>query len=248
MKRNLLYGIICLFAAWGIAYGSDIQQSQQTDIYNYKSTFVLQEDFVSGTTGNGTIGTTGATVSGGTTGFLAPADINRPGVLNRSTGAASGTITFTTLMSSTVGGHNNGIDPALNFSTTLIQRLNNNDANTTFRAGMANSWTGNGPNNEIILEKLGADTNYFCATRVAAGAITRVDSGVAVTTNWSTLKIVKTAAGVQFYLDGVAICGLITSGLPTTYIGPGWQIVNSAAVAKTMDIDYGDLVVTGLTR
>ena len=223
-----------------LAYGSDFQQ-QQSPLYPYRSSIFIQEDFISGNNINGTVGQLGWIVNGGTTTLIASI-AGRPGLVRKDTSAVSGTIAQFTLYSSSLA-----VDPASSHSVTWVSRLNTNDANTTIRLGAGNALTVNPPGDGIYIEKLDADTNFFCITR-AGGVQTRTDSGVAVNTSFNTVSYTRNSSGVQFRINNANVCSLITTNIPTTFINPGMHIVNSAAANKNIDIDYFELVITGLTR
>jgi len=221
------------------AFGSDIQ-TRTSPLYPYQSSIALQDDFISGNNTNGTVGALGWIVNGGSTTLIASV-AGRPGLLRKDTTAASGTIAQFSMYSSA-----SAIDPGLPHILTWVFRLNTNDANTTIRIGMANALTSNPPADGIYIEKLDADTNIFCVTR-AGGVQTRTDSGVAVNTNFNTMVYTRNSSGVTFRVNGQNVC-THTTNIPTTFINPGLHIVNSAAASKTIDIDYFEIQVFGLSR
>lgn len=232
--RTLLY--FCFLG--GIATASDLQQ-QQNPLYPYRQSIFLQDDFITGALTSGAIGSLGWSASGT---VAVTAITGRPGALNLSTGAVSGTVARLSLIGST-----SPFIPTLNHAVLFALRLNNNDANTTVRVGVTDNWTLNPAANGIYLEKLDADTNWFCVQR-SASVQTRTDSGVAVTTNVDTFAYNRNSSGVQFSINNVAVCGLQTLNIPTTGVGSGFMIINSAAASKSLDVDYAQLIITGLTR
>ena len=239
MKMFLFLGLLIL--APYLAFASDIAQQQST-LYPFRTTIELQDEFTSGSTGNGTTGNLGfGTANGTTTGQASVA--NRIGIIRRDTSAVSGTIAVIFLNSTT----STAINPANVHRVVWVDRLNTNDANTTVRIGSINSVTVSPPAEGIFLEKLDADTNWFCVTR-AAGVQTRTDSTIAVTTNFAIFSYTANSSGVQFSIDNVNVCGLQTTNIPTVFINPATQIVNSAAASKTIDMDYFQLQIFGLGR
>ena len=219
-----------------LAFGSDMTPLP-SPLYPYRATMQLQDDFITGN-GSGAWGVLGWTSAGTLT--IQGSEANRPGILRIDTGAVSGTqarISFS---------NSGAIDPASNHSDLWTARLNTNDANTTLRIGQGNSVAASPPGNGIYFEKLDADTNWFCVTRAAA-VQTRNDSGVAVNTNFNTFFISRNSSGVAFYINGALVCSHSTN-IPTQFISPFAFIINSAAAAKTVDIDYFEVKVYNLVR
>ena len=124
----------------------------------------------------------------------------------------------------------------------FVARLNTNDALTLVRIGMISAQTNPAPSG-MYFEKLAADTNWYCVTRLASSE-TRVDTGVAVTTDFATFAASKTAAGAVFSLNGVAVCGgAIATTIPSLLM-PIVLINNGEAASKTIDIDYFEQRIT----
>lgn len=242
MKKTILYVVALILGLASPLLASDLTQPQST-LYPYRSTIAVQDDFISGVTTNGSIGDLGWGRSGGATTGQA-GETNRLGIFRMATSAVINTIASLFLNGSTVL----NVDPALPTSLVWAVRLNTNDANTTARIGLGNTFiTGNPPADGIYFEKLDADTNWFCVTRAAATE-TRTDSTVAVTTNFTTFSYTRNSSGVQFAIGNVNVCGLLTTNIPTVFSNPGLQIVNSAAADKTIDFDYFEMNISGLTR
>lgn len=235
--RAAVFVIVSSLASFAI--GSDIQ-IQDDVLYPYQTSVELQEEFVSAGTSTGNLGNYGFGLANGTTSSIA-SETNRPGILRRDTSAVSGTITTVTLFP-----HSSSVFAAnLPHRIVWVTRLNTNDANTTMRMGIGNSTVASPPGTGIYFEKADADTNWFCVTE--SGTRTRTDSGVAVDTNFKTFEYRRLSASVEFYINGALVC-TNTADLSTALSNPFTQIVNSAAASKTMDIDYFQLQLTGLTR
>ena len=220
------------------ASASSISTAPST-LYPYQSGFEMQDDFLSGTVGSGSMGTLGWTTAGTIT--VQSSEANRPGIYRVDTSAVSATQARLSLPTAV------SIDPALPHAVMWAVRLNTNDANTTLRIGTQNATNANPPAQGIFLEKLDADTNWFCVTR-AASVQTRTDSTIAITTNFVTVKYTRDSSGVQFSIDNVNVCSLMTTNIPTTFVVPEVFIINSAAAAKTVDIDYFETRVSGMVR
>lgn len=225
---------------WLLAFGSDIKTTPNGS-YAYRPMVIVQEDFLCGTTTTGNLGCNGYSFVNGTVAILA-GETGRPGLVRRGTIAVAGTIaSLLTNETQNVITYDNSMQ------ITWIARLNTNDANTTVRYGLINSHVANPPTSGIYIEKLDADTNWFCVTR-SGGVQTRTDSGIAVSTSFTTHEFVKNSSGVQFKIDNVNVCGVHTTNIPTGVTSIANHIVNSAAAAKTHDIDYSGVIIFGLTR
>lgn len=222
-----------------LAFGSDFS-TQRNPLYPYKSSIFLQDDFVSGNNTNGTIGVLGWIQNGGTTTLIA-SSANRPGIIRKNTTAA-----INTLAQLSMNSNSSTIDPALPHTVIWVVKNNQNDADVTTRIGEANSPITEPPTHGIYFEKLGADTNYFCVTR-AGGVETRTDTGIAFNTNFNTSFINRNSSGVMFYLNDALVC-THTTNIPTTFVNPFIYITNLAAVDKSMDADYFEFRLYGLTR
>lgn len=223
-----------------LAYGSDFQQQQST-IYPYRSLIELQDDYIGGNTTSGSIGTLGWSSSGTLTAAVS-STANRLGLVQIDTSAVSATqarINF---------GQNSVVfDPSNVHNLLWVLKLDVNDANTTFRFGASNPVQNNPPLNGIYIEKLDADTNWFCVTR-AGGVQTRTDSTIAVDTNYHTFTYTRNTSGVVFSYDNTSICGTHSTNIPSTFIDPVVFIINSAAASKTATIDYFQLRIYGIAR
>lgn len=223
-----------------LAFGSDLTTKQST-LYPYRSMIEQQDDFMGGNTTSGSIGVLGWS-SAGTLTAAVSSTANRLGLVQIDTTAVVATqarINF---------GQNSVVfDPSLPHSILWALKLDTNDANTTFRFGSSNPVQNNPPANGIYIEKLDADTNWFCVTR-SGGVQTRTDSTIAVDTNYHTFTYTRTSSGVVFSYDNTAICGTHTTNIPTTFIDPVVYIINSAAASKTATIDYFQQRIFGIVR
>lgn len=230
--------IVSLFASPVLA--SDLQQ-QQNPLYPYQSSIFLQDEFFGSDT-SVSIGSLGWSVNGGSTSNAA-ATSTRIGLLNRQTGAAI-VNAYLFLYSTT----SQAYSPAFATDMTWIFRPNTVDANTEYRLGGFSGIVSNPPADGIYIEKVAADTNWFCVAR-NANVQTRVDSGIAVTAStFYNLRHIRNSTGVQYQINGVSVCGTISTNLPTANISPDAMIASTAAANKTMDIDYFQVIWTGLVR
>ena len=199
---------------------------------------IREDDFIWGSSSSGLIGELGW-LSSGTISVVGGSGVNQ-GVYRLDTSSVSGTHTRISMATSA------SFDPALTYTIRWIAKLNTNDANTTIRLGAANSVAGAPPNHGIYFEKLDNDTNWFCVTR-ATSSETRTDSGIAVSTSYAEFKLIRTSAGVRFYINDTLVA-THTATIPTVFLAVYAYIINSAAASKTVDVDYASLVLTGIAR
>lgn len=241
MKRWLL-AVALVLTSQSVSISGEIE-TQQSTLYPYKSQVVLQEDFISGSLTNGTTGALGWGFTNGSTTILV-SETNRPGIVQRSTSAVSGTIATTYLYP----GSSSVFDNTSLHDITWIVRTNQTDANTILRVGSADQVFGTSPpSGGVYFEKLGADTNWFCVTRQAATE-TRTDSTIAVNTSFNIFRYQRLESSVVFSINNTVVCTHTTNLLTTGLSNPFTLIENSAAAAKTLDHDYFQLRLTSLTR
>lgn len=210
-------------------------------LYDYRAQVQFQEEFIGGNSSSTTIGTHNWSTSGGTNSIPAP-EASHPGIIRRDTSSSSGTATYLFLGTAT-----RNFLASESFSMTWVFRLNQTDANTKVRVGAMNS-VADPSTSGVYIEKLDADTNWFCVTRSASTETPRTDSGVATGTGWVRLEIKKTSAGVSWIINGSPVCGVVATNVPTAAQIPIAFIINSAVASKTMDIDYFGFKITGISR
>ena len=206
-----------------------------TTLYDYRTKIELKDEFVTGLSSSGSIGSLGWATSGGTNALIAP-ETNHPGILRRDTGSSINTLTATFLY-----GANRQFLGSESYTWLYVVRLNTNDALTLVRIGMLAA-AANPSVAGMYFEKLDADTNWFCVTRLSSSE-TRVDSGVAVTTDFMTFSAMKDASGATFYINGVRVVGPIGITLPNVCF-PVVLVNNGEAASKTLDIDYFQQQIT----
>lgn len=233
----LLFGVSPAWAGSGVMTPAAGASADPCD--DYKNWVCLDDDFVGGGTGAGQIGRLGWS-HGGATAPTAPAsEANRIGIIQKASAASVGQFGYLYL-NTTQGVLINGTS-YLHYEA----RLNTNDSDTRFRLG-AMYLVNTDPTDGQYLEKLEADTNWFCVTR-AASSQTRTDTGVAVTTGFYALDVNRTGnSAVEFKLNGATVCNH-TTNLPTSQaLTIGAQVRTAATSAKTFDVDYfkGRIAVT----
>jgi len=78
--------------------------------------------------------------------------------------------------------------------------------------------------------------NYRLITR-SGGVSTEIDSGVAVTTEWTRITLRCSADKVDLLIDGVVEATSETN-IPTQLLSPRINIWNTASTNRTLDVDY----------
>ena len=206
------------------------------------------DDFTTGSTETGEIGETGW-ANGGNVPSVATTVAGHPGLITiTSTGA--GALRDIREREGTVGSWSSDDF----FDVIMKFRLNQDDGNTIAAVGVLDN-AGTEPANGIKFEKQAADTNWFFVTRDSIGALqARTDSTESVTAGeWVSIRIRRIDAntvGGSIAVGGGAYGTEIThtTHIPAaTAMNRSFQI-KSASGTKTMDCDYADLLITGLTR
>lgn len=214
--------------------------AEYASIYNSTTSMIFQEDFISGPLTTGQIGLMGWQAVGGSS-LLLTSEANHPGIFQRNTSAVANTVTTLS--------HYFGIATAWEATTYEVRwivRPNNTDANATWRFGSMSSFVSNPPAFGVYFEKIGAETNWFTVSRVSA-VQERQDTGIAIVEGaWYNFRVVVTALSVKFYLNHVLVA-THTTNIPT-FGQAAVQGVNLAAEAKTVDIDFCEVIVTGMNR
>lgn len=210
-------------------------------LYDYRNTIRLQDDFIVGTVTSGNIGALQWNTGNGAASTWAAASSGVIGGFIRDTSATINTAAYTILANANI------LDPASPYTELFRLKMGHADTDTIIWVGAANNSTSVTPADGIYIEKRAADTNWFCVTR-ASSSQTRTDSGVAVSTaNYQTLQITRTSVNVKFSVNGALVC-THTATIPTASLDPGFVISNAAAAAKTVTVDYFEMVMTGLSR
>lgn len=176
---------------------------------------------------------------------MQPSETGRPGIFRREQAVASGVIA--SLHTRTTGG--TGIfSPADSFDTLWILRLVTNDANTTLRVGVMNDVAAAAPPTDgIYLERLLTDTKWHVVSR-AGGTQTRQNSQITTNaTDWIALRIRRTdASTILFSFAATEVT--TNTNVPTAILQPAVQLLSGTAGARDVDLDYFDLLITGLSR
>lgn len=201
-------------------------------VYDPTTTFFVKDEFVSQLYGLKWIDI------GGTTGYPAPV-VNRYGLISYSTPSSSGSLASL----STPGGGSGMMLPAATFSTWWMVALEQQDSATTARFGLMDSPTSDPPTNGIYVEKLAADTSWFCVAR-SGGTQTRSSAISAVDTNFHTVKIRRIDASTVGCQIDSGTEQTVTTNIPIAGLLLSLQIKNSDGAVKGIDLDYVDLLIT----
>jgi hypothetical protein len=223
------YGPEQTYYGWDGSQVVQIVSSQGQDLYNYRTMFSAQDDFITGLASSGGIGKLGWLTAG--TSAAQASEANRPGIMRIDTGAVSGTTARISASNSSA------FDPALDHTLTWIARCNTPDANTLMRIGAGSSVAANPPNNGIYFEKLDADTTWFAVIRASAAPVDRINTLVPVNTSFKVFTHVMKNNVVTFFINYQQVATIPVTTFNAT-ISPYGFILNSAAAAKTFDVDY----------
>ena len=203
----------------------------------------VKDEFTGGGTTSGTVGELGWFFVGGSVTMGAAAVAGRPGIMRRDTSATAATYAYTRLANTSVG----QLTPADTFDATFIARLNQADTDTLCRIGLGADASANPPTDGLYLEKLAADTNWHAVSR-AAGVETRTAMAAVGAGAWIKVRLRRvngTTLGIT--LDSAAEV-TFTTNIPTVALNPFFAVHNAVAASKTLDVDWFDLLVTGISR
>jgi hypothetical protein len=208
------------------------------------ATVDLVDDFLSGGGATGSIGSLGWSFAFGTIASLS-AEAGHPGIVRRTTSASSGQVAMLSLHAT------NGVGVSMDDDWTLdlVVRPTLADNTVRYQFGMTMNHGSVTPTDGCYIEKLVTDTNWFFVTR-AGGAETRADSGVAAAAaTWVRFRIRLSGTTVYFSIDGGSETSQATN-VPATSVEvqPVLILSPAEAVAKTMDVDYARLQISGLSR
>lgn len=167
----------------------------------------------------------------------------RPGVVNKSTGAATGTFSYICPRALAF----QPMNASENFDVLWMVRLNTNDANTAVQIGLSRNPAIINPNDGAYIEKQAADTSWFGVNR-AGGVQTRTAAMASVTTNWVKFRIRRIDASTIGFTVDTNTEVTLTTNVPTTTVQPCVSISNTANADKNIDIDYFHLLIFGLSR
>lgn len=206
-----------------------------TQVYDY-------DDFVSGSTTNGTVGKWGWIVTATTVDGAVSGEADHPGVikLTPSSGGAYGYIR--SAQSGTGPIHSSSM-----FDVTWRVKPLEVLSTTTARVGLGADSGQNPPASGIYFEKVTTDTNWFAVTR-SGGTQTRTDTGVAYTAAWTKLEFYrKDASTIGFRVNGGTEI-THTANIPSVALTSFAASKGEVSLMHSIYIDRIDLRVTGLNR
>lgn len=210
---------------------------------DYRHESFAFDDFISGSNGSGTIGLFEWIASGGSPVVLA-AVAGHPGIFRLDTGVTASTVAG-------MGATTNGTGSIWCddfFDVRFLVRLNTNDADTQVRIGLQGAFSSDPGSSGVYFEKLYADTSWFAVTRYAATQ-TRSAAVAACSTNWLTARIRRlSSTAIGFTLDAGTEVSQSTNVFTGLAVQPFLQIKNQSAASKTIDIDYFEQRISGLSR
>ena len=208
----------------------------------YKTSLLMEEDFISGSVSGGQQGQYGWATSGaGGTFSYVPSITPNIGLARLITGAVIGQFISIFNLSS--------INPLLlnvDHQAIWVIRLINNDLDIAVQLGLTPSPTQMPPQNGIYFEKRFADVTWQ-ATCIIANVATTVDTGVLCDTNFHSFKYEVISGVAFFYIDNILVATISTN----VYNGSGRacaQLQTNTTATKELYIDYFQYYVGQLVR
>ena len=205
------------------------------------------EEFVGGGTSTGTFGKLGWISGSSGAGTVGPqaAEAGAPGIIRINSGATAST-GFTGM--ATAGASFTTLHTADTFDVMFRVRLNVNDGNTIARIGVTDSAVSAAPTDGFYIEKEAADTTWFFVVNPNTGGEARTDSTVSTSTSFVNLRIRRVdATNVGFSINGGTETNIAFTA-NEAFVAFGQIGNNNAAENKSVDADYFDLLITGLSR
>lgn len=208
--------------------------------FEEQNLFTTFDDFLS--PGSGTVGETGwlTTVSGGAA-SAGTGESDAPGIQVLSTSTSG---TGLAQMSKNAAGVLFGGGIFVFESRIRLSDLSDVSETYTIRVGFADNVS---PTDGVYFEySHGVNSGQWRGVAMNNSTPTNVDSAVAVTTDWTRLKVVVAADGssAEFFVNGASV-GTAGSNIPTgagRQTGPRFAIQKSAGTtARTLSIDYAKI-------
>jgi len=201
------------------------------------------DDFICGTVESGEIGILNWTRSATTRNWRA-SEANHPGIFYFGTSAVLNNVAYLTEITASL----NLILPTDLWDFTYIVRIPDITTVTVFVGAMNNLAAAVGNQDRYGFEFVAAtDANWTMVTGSgAASTRTATDIPVVVAT-WYKLRVVRTATGVDYYVDDV-LKGSIALTLPDTSLALGFQIQTNVAAKRNLDCDFFRMKLEGITR
>lgn len=213
---------------------------------DYKAAPLFIDDFAKGTFSSNNIGDMRWTLTNGTgaSGAMIASTAGRPGLFQFGSGTTTTVINAPGLAGSLLYSSDT-------FDITLIFKLDHNDANTTFRAGLncTGTYNSGNPNSGIYIEKEDADTSFYGVTFNGAGNESRTAALGSTDTSYHRFRIRRVdGSTVGFTMDASAEV-TATTNIPTAACNMIFSISNSSGSGnKQFTADYVSIGLSGLTR
>jgi len=219
-----------------------------------RNSITLTDEFFSAGT-NATaakdVGELGWTTTGGAAASKIAGVAQHPGILQRSTTTTGLTITVTYLGTSS-GASVAPIATLSNVAWSAVfifaQDPTSTNPNTKvgIRAGFADTVTSNPPTNGIWFENVSGTSAANWVGNVKSGAMSTPANGtVALDTNFHTFEIRNDGVNnITFWIDGSQYGNTVTTNVPAGALQPFFQIINTEAQNKALDIDAFQFTMT----
>lgn len=233
------------------------------------NTVVIEDDFNTGNTVTGNVGTIGLQfVTTGTGGSVAyrDAEAGHPGIIRFTSGNTINEVNSVAFRTSASQGtfHLN-TNSGFPFDLVWIVRTNAVSAEPTYRIGLSNTpaVAGGQPANGLYFEKLSGDSNFWRIVVRTAGSETRYNTGFAyAASTWYRFRIKWDPPYLKYSVDDSALQAFgspqqaagaawvvpATPTLPTATLTPLVTLVPSTAASQTIDLDYVKLIHFGFSR
>jgi hypothetical protein len=252
-RGNLFLGLstIDVVTTWNVAPGAAPSYLDTDGRHNLrqhgKTTSLVQDDFIAGSLTSGDIGELGWTLPSGTLAYGAGV-ASHPGVVRLSTGSTITTLAALVLRPSTTG----LVLPADSFDMEFVLALHTMDTDTSIRFGLLDGYSGFNPTQGIWFEKAGAATAWYVACKDGSGTTGSTALAAPVADTYQRFRIRRINSTTIGFTIGDLANGAsdytITANVPTKALTPMLLLLNTAAADKSVDIDWFQLHITGMSR
>jgi hypothetical protein len=207
------------------------------------ATIDMSEEFMTGLFSTGNIGDLGWGFTGTAPTYIASV-ANHNGIRRLPTTTTSASLSALWLGSA----HNN--DAILQTDLcdfTFVVSLTDITSDTAFVGAMDAMGTAVGNQDRYGFEYIDSSDTYWMMATGTGSASTRTATSVTVTAGaWYKLRVVRTATGVDYYINGVSV-GSVATTLPDTALSFGYHIQTNTTVAKYLQCDFFRMTL-GVTR
>jgi hypothetical protein len=214
-------------------------RARPNELDAYRSDFLIEEEFVSGSIFSNTVGSWGWGLSGGTFAYVNSSEPNI-GQASLTTGSAPGNSSSIFTVSSV-----NSLFTSIPHQCIWIMKLNQNDANTLVQFGISSQPTSFPPLAGAFFEKDFANTTWQIVT--ATGSRNAQSTSFPCDTNFHTFKYIFKGGVYSFFIDNINV-GESTQNLPIDTSRGFAQVQTNAAASKVITVDYFQYYTNALTR